>query len=139
MREEFPDGTIYLNPKGFFEIPNYSQAIIAPPGRTLYISGQVAFDAQAQVIGGNDVGAQMDAVFANLRRVLEAAGAKAENILKVTHYFVDYDIKYLPDLLRNMSALFPANRMPTSTLLTVPRLGRDGLRYELTAEGVIPE
>jgi enamine deaminase RidA (YjgF/YER057c/UK114 family) len=130
---------VYINPPGFFEIPIYTQAIIAPRGRTLYLSGQVAFDADAKVIGPGDVPRQIDTVFSNLRTVLAAAGAKAEHVLRVTHYFVDYDMSFLPDLVRNMQETFPAGRMPTSTLLTVPRLGRDGLRYELTAEAVIPD
>lgn len=129
---------IYINPEGFFD-PPYSQAIIAPKGRNLYLSGQVAFDKDANVIGLDDVPAQIDAVFHNLKRVLEAANAKPEHILKVTHYFVDYDVSFLDTMFENMRAIFPSHKMPTSTLLTVPRLGRDGLRYELTAEGVIPD
>lgn len=130
---------VYINPPGFFGIPIYTQAIIAPRGRTVYLSGQVAFDADARVIGLGDVPKQINTVFKNVRTVLAAAGAKPEHVLKVIHYFVDYEMSFLEHLVRNMKETFPTDRMPTSTLLTVPRLGRDGLRYELTAEAVIPD
>ena len=51
----------------------YSQAIRA--GSTIYISGQLAHDAEGQFIGEGDFSAQLGATFNNLDKVLEHIGA----------------------------------------------------------------
>ena len=42
-------------------------------GALLFISGQTAIDANGQVVGKGDFGAQAEQTFRNLRRVLEGA------------------------------------------------------------------
>ena len=48
----------HLNPEGLFpSLPHgFSQAVISQGGKTVYISGQVAFDAHNQIIGGSNLG-----------------------------------------------------------------------------------
>ena len=130
---------IYLNAPGLWQLPIFSHVVIAPRGRTVYISGQVAFDEQGKLVGENDVPRQIDVAFGNLKKALSAAGAQPRHVVKVTHYFVDYRLEFLEALFRNLTETFPADAMPSSTLLCIARLARDGLRYEITAEAVIPD
>ena len=131
---------VYINPEGLWTLPIFTQVIVAPRnGRTVYISGQVAFDANGKLIGEGDVGVQIGAAFANLRRALAAAGARPEHVLKVMHFFVNYSLDCLDPMFRNLMETFPEGRMPTSTLICIPRLARDGLLYEIQAEAVIPD
>ena len=51
-------------------------------GNTVYVSGQVAFDPQGNLIGGNDMGAQSRQVFANIQAVLAEAGATMEDVVR---------------------------------------------------------
>ena len=51
----------------------YSQGIRA--GQLLFVSGQVAFDADGQVVGVGDMEAQARQAFENLGRVIAAAHA----------------------------------------------------------------
>src|SRR5712691_3199621 len=44
-------------------------------GNTIYVSGQVAYDAAGQLVGEGDMKAQTRQVFANIKAVLTAAGA----------------------------------------------------------------
>jgi enamine deaminase RidA (YjgF/YER057c/UK114 family) len=140
MKAQSTNDAVYLNPEGLWTLPIFTQVIIAPRnGRTVYISGQVAFDAAGKLIGEGDVGLQIDAAFANMRRALTAAGAKPEHVLKVMHFFVNYSLDCLDPMFRALKETFPADRMPTSTLICIPRLARDGLLYEIQAEAVIPD
>jgi enamine deaminase RidA (YjgF/YER057c/UK114 family) len=119
-------------------LPTFSHVVIAPVGQTVYISGQVSFDAEGRLVGADNVGKQIETAFSNLGLALASVGLRYEHIVKVTHYFVDFRHEFLELLFKQMLATFPADRMPTSTLLCISRLARDGLRYEITAEAVRP-
>jgi enamine deaminase RidA (YjgF/YER057c/UK114 family) len=130
---------VYINSKDLWTLPIYTHVIIAPHnGRTVYISGQVALDKDGKVVGEGDVGKQIDTAFKNLGHALKAAGAEPKHVVKVMHFFADYTLAALDPLFRNLNAMFPADRMPTSTLLCIQRLARDGLLYEIQAEALIP-
>ena len=56
------------------------------PGNVVYTSGQIAFDAQAGKIVGDDIRTQTRQALKNLNAVLEAAGSSLEHTLRVTVY-----------------------------------------------------
>ena len=56
-------------------------------GNLLFLSGQVAVDADGQIVGKGDLGAQTRQVFENMKTVLEQAGAGFDNVVKMTSYF----------------------------------------------------
>jgi len=62
----------------------YVPATVA--GNVVYTSGQIAFDAQAGKIVGDDVRTQTRQALKNLSTVLEAAGSSLEHTLRVTVY-----------------------------------------------------
>ncbi len=67
----------------------YSQAIEAPAGRTLYLSGQIPLDpATGELVQGN-IADQTERVMQNLKAVLEAAGATFDQVVKSTIFLVD--------------------------------------------------
>lgn len=67
----------------------YSQAIAAS-GQLLFVSGQIAIDPGSnQIVYNDDVAKQTSQVMANLQAVLEAAGAKFENVVKTTIFLKD--------------------------------------------------
>ena len=65
----------------------YSQAIRA--GSLLFVSGQIPLDPQTGAMVDGDIGAQTHRVFANLRAILEAAGATFDNVVRTTVYLAD--------------------------------------------------
>ena len=67
----------------------YSPAVRA--GDFVYVSGQVPRDPATGVLAGDDVTAQARAVLANVRRVLEAAGATTADVVSVIVYLVNVD------------------------------------------------
>jgi 2-iminobutanoate/2-iminopropanoate deaminase len=65
----------------------YSQAVIHDG--LLYSAGQIALDPSTMELVGGDTAAQTEQVFANLRSVLEAAGASLPSVVKTTVYLAD--------------------------------------------------
>lgn len=85
----------YINPQGMHHNPAFSQAILIPAGaRTLLIGGQNAVDADGQVVGKGDIGAQTVKALSNLQLCLTAAGATLEQLVQVKIYLAgDVDLR----------------------------------------------
>jgi len=67
----------------------YSQAIQAPAGSLLFLSGQIPIDpASGQLVQG-DIVAQTERVMENLKAVLDAAGATFGDVLKAGIFVAD--------------------------------------------------
>jgi 2-iminobutanoate/2-iminopropanoate deaminase len=108
-------------------ISHYTDAVVA--GDTLYISGIVPVDAAGNVVG-DDVATQARQVFANMERVLAAAGATAGDVVKVTVYLLDVDDRPAINPVRQE---FFGSARPASTLVEVSRLAVPGALLEIEA------
>ena len=64
----------------------YSHAVVAAPGRTVYLGGQIASDQQGVCHGGTLV-EQFALALGNVVRVLDAVGAAPEHLVSL-HIFV---------------------------------------------------
>ena len=104
-------------------------------GNTIYVSGQVAFNAQGKLVGKGNMKAQTRQVFRNIRAVLRAAGAKMEHVVKINTYITDAD-KFM-DMLEARGDIFGDNP-PASTAVVVAGLAFPGLLIEVEAVAVIP-
>ena len=66
----------------------YSQAVIAPVGSTVYLSGQIGLDPYSmELVEG--IEAQIRRVFDNLKAVCEAAGGSLADIAKLNIFLTD--------------------------------------------------
>lgn len=110
---------------------HYTDAVRA--NGLLFVSGCLPVDERGRLVGGNDVVAQARHVFANIERVLAAAGAGFADVLKVTVYLTD--IADRPRINPVRQEVFGAAR-PASTLVEVARLALDGARLEVDAVAV---
>jgi 2-iminobutanoate/2-iminopropanoate deaminase len=113
-----------LNPP----ISHYTDAVRF--GDLLFISGVAPLDETLNLVGGDDVVAQARQVFANLAKVLEAAGAGFADVLKVTVYLTDVDDRAKINPVRQ--EFFGAAR-PASTLIGVAALALPGMKIEVEA------
>jgi 2-iminobutanoate/2-iminopropanoate deaminase len=59
----------HLNPETLFpSLPHgFSQAVVSQGGRTVYLSGQTAWDAHKRTIGGRDLGEQTRQALRNVQ------------------------------------------------------------------------
>ena len=67
----------------------YSQAIEV--GSWIYLSGQIPISPETNQVISGTIEEQTELVLTNSKRVLEAAGASLENVVKVTLYISDMD------------------------------------------------
>ena len=68
----------------------YTQVIVATGQRLIFVAGQVAVDAEGNLVGPGDVAAQARQAFANVGRALAAAGAGPQDVAKITTYVLHH-------------------------------------------------
>ena len=125
---------IRMNPPGSPTPRNYHHVVSVEGGRTIYLAGQIAFDENRNIVGGDDVVAQTHQALTNLKRNVEAAGASMTDIVKITTYVVNYDQQQLQGIIDVIGEYFPAGHQPTNTLLGIDCLAVAGLLIEI--EGI---
>lgn len=96
----------------------------------LFVSGVVGVDESGALVGGDDAVAQTRQIFANLRRVLNAAGATPADVVKVTVYLLAVEDRERINPLRKE---FFGTARPASTLVEVSALAVPGARVEIEA------
>ena len=104
----------------------YAQGVIA--AGLLYTSGQIPLDADGHFVAG-DIEVQTTQVLANLRAVIEAAGAGFADVIRTTVYVADLDD--FPRLNAVYARHFGEHR-PARSTVQVARLPRDA-RIEIEA------
>jgi enamine deaminase RidA (YjgF/YER057c/UK114 family) len=113
----------------------YSHIVEVRGGRTLYIAGQLALDADGNLVGRDDFRAQVAQVFENLRSRLEEGGASFNNVIKLNYYLTDAsDLLALRDV-RN--SYINRENPPASTLVVVKQLVREEYLIEVEAIAVV--
>ncbi len=126
----------FVNPPDMPRPLGYSHVAEAPSGETVYISGQVALDQSGNLIGPDDLRAQTQQVFTNLKHALEAVGADFDAVVKLTYYLLD--ISQIPIVREVRDQFVNTQHPPASSAVEVRRLVRDGLLIEIEAIAVVP-
>ena len=124
----------FINPPGLSR-GTYSHAAVVSGGRTIYISGQVAFDDAGNVVGATFV-EQAEQVFRNLRLALAAAGAQFSDIVKMNVYVRDLTGARVRAFREVRGRHFGAHQ-PASTLVATPALVHEDLMLEVEVVAVV--
>lgn len=120
---------------GVFDPPSYVQAMKVTGGQTLvFLSGQVAYDAQGNPIHRGDVAGQARVVFRSIQAHLEAVGGTLANVVKLTTFLTD--IRHRADILPVREEFF-GRKMPASTLVAVDSLAHPDWLIEVEAIAVL--
>ncbi|MDQ1667544.1 MAG: hypothetical protein QOH75_3575 [Actinomycetota bacterium] len=112
----------------------YSNAVRATAGDLLFVSGQVAWDENGDVVAPGDGPAQARKVFENLSTILTAHGATLDDIVKITVFVTDLD--WFDELSELRERLFPSNG-PASTIVQVSALVQPELMIEVEAVATV--
>ena len=123
-----------MNPSGLSTPTGYSHVVSTRGGRTIYIAGQIAFDAGGQVVGKGDLAAQTRQVFENLSIALKAAGATFSNVVKTNYYMRDAS---QVAVVREIRSKYFTKELPASTLVEVSRLANPDLLIEIEVIAVV--
>ena len=131
----------YLDPPGApAPLGLYSHVAIAEPGRLAFIAGQVAVDAQGEIVGPHDVAAQTPVVLDNIGLILKDLGVGFSEVLALTTYIVGPESRapWLAARTETYGRLFPEGSYPTNTLLIISGLARPELMIEVSAFARLP-
>ncbi len=109
---------------------------IVHSGRTLHTAGVTARDGHGQVVGEGDIRAQTAQCFRNLGDILDAAGARWEDVVKYTLYTTDID-RFHAETLELRAPYFVGK--PAATLLEVSRLIDPRMLVEIEAVVHLPQ
>src|SRR5438270_1272871 len=107
----------YINPPSLFrsEDVGFSQAVAARGTRTLYVSGQTAWDANRQLVGGSDLAAQARHAFRNLQTVVEASGGTITDVVSLRTYVVHYQPSMAEAVGKALRECFGSSAQPATT------------------------
>jgi enamine deaminase RidA (YjgF/YER057c/UK114 family) len=125
-----------INPDGLATPESYTQVVVATGSRLVFVAGQVADDADGNLFGPGDLAVQARRAFANLGRALAAAGARPQQVARITIYVVGHRPEYLPLISEARIAVF-GDHKPADTLLGVETLAEPGYLIEVEAVAVL--
>lgn len=126
-----------ITPDGWPRPKGYSHGMAAR-GEVLAIAGQIGWD-ESETLVSDDFTEQAAQALRNVMTVLDAAGGKAGDLIRMTWYVTGKD-----EYLANAQAVGEAYReifgkhYPAMTLIQVSALLEDGAKIEIEATAVIP-
>ena len=125
-----------VQPEGWPRPRGYANGMLAE-GRILVTGGVIGWDEQG--VFAPDFAGQAARVFANIRAILAAGGARPEHLVRLTWYVVDMD-EYTSNLKaigRSYREIFGAH-YPAMAVVQVVRLVEAAARLEIEATAVLP-
>lgn len=140
LRAQPPKGGVvreHKNPSGLSTPRGYTHVVTASGGRTVYVAGQVALNAQGELVGKSDLRAQTRQVFENLRLALAGAGASFKDVVKWNTYVVNFKAEDLPVLRDVRTEVLKDVTPPASTLVGVSALANPDFLIEIEAVAVV--
>jgi enamine deaminase RidA (YjgF/YER057c/UK114 family) len=129
-----------INPPGLATPEAYAHLSVATGSRTVYLSGQVARDAQGRLVGEGDLAAQVEQVYENLVTALAGVGGTFDDIARLTCYVVDWRPGLMPQLIEGAVRVAERrgiNPVRPITLIGVVALGEPDLLVEVEAIAVL--
>jgi len=127
-----------LQPPGWARPRGYSNGVVAS-GRTVFIAGQIGWDAQGHFHTDDLVG-QVRQALQNVVAVLAEAGGKPEHIARMNWYITDKR-SYI-SALRGIGEAYRevmGAHYPAMTAVEVTALIEDRAKVEIEVTAVIPE
>jgi 2-iminobutanoate/2-iminopropanoate deaminase len=123
--------TFHLRPDGEKAF-GYAQAVRS--GNTVRISGSLSVDEEFQPLHPGDMGAQIDTIYAGVRRTLENFGATLVQVVQERIYVTDMD-SFLTANSRRVAA-YEGAEFPAATVVQISRLAFPEcmVEIEVTAE-----
>lgn len=112
----------------------YSNCVRSDAGPLLWISGQVALDADGKLVGADDLRAQAVQVLENIKAILADSDATMDDIVKVTVYVTD--IRAFNDIADIRERYFPKDG-PASVICEVSALAWPEFMIEIEAVAVV--
>jgi enamine deaminase RidA (YjgF/YER057c/UK114 family) len=124
----------FINPPTIAPAHGYTHVVETSGGRTVYLSGQVGFSPEGEVVG-SDTRSQAEQAFANLAAGLTSVGGTFDDVVKLTIFMADMSdfgaVREVRDTFVNVG------RPPASSAVEVSGFVFDWIRVEIDAIAVV--
>ena len=125
--------SVYV-PAEIFDSRRYGFAQVAiistPAGDAVHVSGQVAWDAERNIVGIGDVGRQLRKSLENLATALASVGAKLDDVGALRLYIKQSHIHEGEAISNALKAVFGDNP-PCASWIGVPSLANEEFLIEV--------
>jgi enamine deaminase RidA (YjgF/YER057c/UK114 family) len=139
LEERIPVEKTVINPPGTFaSVPlGFSQAVkVRASGALIFVAGQGPLDDAGRVVGAGDIDIQARAAFANVARVLAAAGSSFGDVVKMVVYCSDIDNQRAA--IRKVRGEFADRKHPpVSTMIEVAKFAEPGMLIEIDVTAAV--
>lgn len=127
----------FINPASLFPSleHGFSQVVVASGARTVFISGQTAWDSHKHIVG-RTLTEQTRQALRNIKAAVEAAGGTLSDIVLLRIYFVHQTAPNLEAIGSALREVFTTNP-PTSTWIGVSSLAVRDFLIEIEAIAVL--
>lgn len=124
-----------IDPGGLARSRSYSQAVSVEGARKIiFVSGQVARDADGALVGQGNLRLQAAKAYENLGVALEDAGASPADLVKITTFVVGWRPEHLAIIHEARQSVLGLEVLPASSLIGVESLVDTSLLIEV--EGI---
>ncbi len=127
-----------IHPEGWAPAIGYANGVLAS-GRTLYLGGQIGWNAQQQ-FESDDLVDQFRQTLENIVAVVEAAGGEPGHIVSMTWFMTDLDdyAARLKEIGRTYRDVI-GRHFPAMAVVEVSRLVEARAKLEIQAIAVLPD
>jgi enamine deaminase RidA (YjgF/YER057c/UK114 family) len=127
-----------INPPSLPPPSGFNHGILVTGGRLLFLAGQTGSNTEGQIVAPGDLVGQYEQLLRNFQTVLEAAGGKMQDIVKVNIFVRDRD-DYLAHLkpLGKVHRSFFGSHYPAAALFEISRFFQDEALIEIEGLAVI--
>jgi enamine deaminase RidA (YjgF/YER057c/UK114 family) len=128
-----------INPETLYRSVKYgfSHAVKSDAKMTVHCSGQAALDKNDNVVGVGDIGVQARHALANLKVVLEAAGAQVRDVVRLRTYVVNHNPSLLEPIGQAIGEFYGDIVPAANTLIGVQALALPDFLIEIEATAEI--
>ena len=111
----------------------FGMSAMVRAGDTLYVSGLLSVDDDFNLVGPDDMAAQIDRIYDRLEATLAVAGASLENVVSEVSYTTDVQALAVASHVRDERYRIAAAAPPVATAIEVKALFLPGAMLELVA------
>jgi enamine deaminase RidA (YjgF/YER057c/UK114 family) len=129
----------YVNPTSLFpSLPHgFSQVVVASGRKIVFISGQTAWDAYKNIVGGETLLEQARQALRNVEAAIEASGGTLTDVVALRIYVVNYRVESARAVGSALREFFSPENPPASTWIGVSALAVAEFLIEIEATAVL--